>query len=230
MQSSISCPWSDFAPGTIAFCEERLCAWIVEPANAWSNIAYLAVGAYVCWRAIRGGERLLLPIGVSGLLVGFGSFAFHATGPFWGEALDISAMFLISGLFLTFALKRLLGWGLRLLLTAYLGILLLSVGLLLLVRPSGIPIFSLHLIIWLALEVRLYRARRRPIDYSALRLMLIFFAASFLSWVVDITGLLCDPENHWISGHAIWHLLNANCFFFFYRYQQQFLGSAHERG
>ena len=38
------CPWSDYAPATIAFCERRLCAWIVEPSNAWSNVAYVLVG------------------------------------------------------------------------------------------------------------------------------------------------------------------------------------------
>jgi hypothetical protein len=37
------------------------------------------------------------------------------------------------------------------------------------------------------------------------------FLCSFAIWVTDITGLLCDPDNHLITGHAIWHVLNAVC-------------------
>jgi hypothetical protein len=25
----------------------------------------------------------------------------------------------------------------------------------------------------------------------------------------DVTGVFCDPENHFVQGHAIWHVLGA---------------------
>jgi hypothetical protein len=34
-----------------------------------------------------------------------------------------------------------------------------------------------------------------------------FLAAIFL--VLDITKTWCDPDNHYISGHGVWHLLSA---------------------
>jgi hypothetical protein len=39
-----TCPWSSLDPGTVHFCEERLCAWVVEPSNAWSSMAYVVIG------------------------------------------------------------------------------------------------------------------------------------------------------------------------------------------
>ncbi len=47
-----ACPYADWAPGSVAFCEERLCAWIVEPSNTASSLAYLIVGAWM-WRAME---------------------------------------------------------------------------------------------------------------------------------------------------------------------------------
>src|SRR5690606_5856714 len=113
------CPWSRFDPGTIAFCERRLCAWIVEPSNTWSNLAYIAVGLYLLWICRDRRHEALSAVGVTAVLVGIGSFAFHATGTFIGEVLDVSAMYLISGLFITFNTRRLFAWSERQLLALY---------------------------------------------------------------------------------------------------------------
>ena len=48
---TLDCPWSNWAPATISFCEERLCAWVVEPSNAWSNLAFVAGGAVMLWQS-----------------------------------------------------------------------------------------------------------------------------------------------------------------------------------
>lgn len=37
------------------------------------------------------------------------------------------------------------------------------------------------------------------------------FLCSFAIWVTDMIGTACDPHNHLITGHAIWHVLNAIC-------------------
>ena len=105
------CPWSDYAPATIAFCERRLCAWVVEPSNAWSNVAYVLVGVWILWRRRARPATSLTATGVGAVLLGLGSFSFHATGIRLFEVVDVSGMYLISGLALTFALQRALGWG-----------------------------------------------------------------------------------------------------------------------
>ena len=90
MNVAASCPWSHYAPASISFCEERICAWIVEPSGAWSNLAYVVVGIVILLRSRRAMRtfRAVDAVGVVALLIGFCSFAFHATGTRIGETLD----------------------------------------------------------------------------------------------------------------------------------------------
>src|SRR5262245_35539796 len=109
----MACPWDGFSPAVQSFCEAPLCGWIVHPAETWSNIGFFVVGCLIFWRARRQGgfsspATLLGPIA---LLTGIGSTLFHATGTFFGEALDLSAMYLQSSLFVALNARRL--WRLR---------------------------------------------------------------------------------------------------------------------
>src|SRR5205823_851454 len=57
------CPWWDlherFGEPNVKWCEERLCAMANEPANTWSNLGYLVVGAAIFAAA----SRAKLPLG-----------------------------------------------------------------------------------------------------------------------------------------------------------------------
>ena len=41
-------------------------------------------------------------------------------------------------------------------------------------------------------------------------------------WHLDDANIWCDPDRHWISGHALWHVLNAGAFYAAFRYYRQF--------
>jgi hypothetical protein len=43
----MTCPWDALEPGTVAFCEARVCAWVAEPSNAWSSAAYVLAAAWL---------------------------------------------------------------------------------------------------------------------------------------------------------------------------------------
>jgi hypothetical protein len=45
-----SCPWAGFVRADDVGCEPDLCAWIVHPAEAWSNLAFFAVAAVLLAR------------------------------------------------------------------------------------------------------------------------------------------------------------------------------------
>ena len=49
------CPWSGFTPPNVDWCEEELCAWIVNPADTWSNLAYVVLGLFMWWAARHAG-------------------------------------------------------------------------------------------------------------------------------------------------------------------------------
>lgn len=217
-----ACPWSSYSPTTMHFCERRLCAWIVEPSNAWSNIAYLVIGVWILWLDRTPRRSALSAIGVASILVGLGSFAFHATATFVGEVLDISAMYLISGLFVVFNVRRLWHWSDRQLLALYAALVASSSALLVMSRVSGVPVFIAHVTVAGVMELMLYRRGDGTTRYLFLHLLIGFFAVSFAMWTLDTTGVLCAPDNHIFTGHAFWHVSNSFCLLWCYRFHQQF--------
>jgi hypothetical protein len=38
----------------------------------------------------------------------------------------------------------------------------------------------------------------------------------------DVTRKFCDPTNHWLQGHALWHLFGAVALYFSLHYYHQF--------
>ena len=100
------CPWDGHEPAALHWCERELCAWIEQPANTWSNLAYVIVGVVIWRRAQREHKRPLAAIGAIEVLIAFGSFYFHASSTYLGEVMDVSAMFLFSGYWLVFNLWR----------------------------------------------------------------------------------------------------------------------------
>jgi hypothetical protein len=221
LQAIGDCPWNGFDPATIEFCEARLCAWVVEPAAAWTSLTKTLVGIIILW-SCRKHLDALIAIGVAAFLQGFFGFALHATGTFWGEALDVSGMFIISGLFLAFAARRMYGWSNRKVVIFFCGLVGLSVGILLAIRPSGIYVFSAQIFLWVLLEIQLFRTQGTSTDYRYLKYLVITFAIAFAVWIPDITGLVCDPDNHIFNLHSLWHLLTSLAIYWFYRYQAQF--------
>jgi len=213
------CPWSAYTPATIAFCERRLCAWIVEPSNAWSNVAYVLVGVWIFWRRRERLATALTAIGVSAVLLGIGSFAFHATGIRVFEVADVSSMYLISGLALAFALQRLLGWSDGTAVAFFVALVAVSSVLMIALRNDGIMVFGAETLAAIAIE---YRLRLETPDGVARWLLraVAALAVGFVIWTLDVGGPLCDPDNHVVTGHAVWHALTALSVLFFFRFQE----------
>jgi hypothetical protein len=212
------CPWSDYTPATIAFCERRICAWVVEPSNAWSNLVYVAVGVWILWRRRHRLDTALTAIGAAAVLLGLGSFSFHATGIRMFEVVDVSGMYLISGLAVTFALQRRLGWADGLAVAFFAGAVVVSSLLMIGLGNDGILMFAAQVLTAIVLEYRL----RDGTPSAAIRWLLSAMSAlavGLVVWTLDLRGPLCHPDNHFVTGHAVWHTLTALSVLFFYRFQ-----------
>lgn len=202
------CPWDGWAPGTVSFCEDRLCAWVVEPSNTASSGAYLLAAAWMARDPARSGGW---PIIVAQVMIGLGSMFFHGTGTFVGEMVDQTGMYLLSALILTEAIGASARWSAgtrgRVYAAAVVGSTLVN----LVVRPIGIPLFAAQLALGVGWQVRLgwvaepAERTRYPLLWGALGV----FGGSFTVWALDIGRVWCDPDNHWVTGHAVWHCLNA---------------------
>ncbi|MEQ1502645.1 MAG: ceramidase domain-containing protein [Myxococcota bacterium] len=204
-----TCPWDGFDPGTVAFCEERLCAWVVEPSNTGSSIGYVLVGGWLLADAVRRRDPRLVALAVAEIAIGLGSIAFHGTGTFVGEVLDQAGMFLLSGLLLCFAAARSYDWRPGTTAAVYAATVVGSTATLLVIRPIGIPLFAVELAAGIAWEGLHYRRSLDPAAFLDLKRGLAIFGVSFVIWLTDLTRVVCAPTNHLFTGHAAWHLLNA---------------------
>lgn len=217
-----ACPWDGFTPGTIRFCEERLCGWVAEPANAWSNVGFVLVGLYLLRRARLQGRRPLILVGITSILVGLGSFLFHATGTFFGEYVDLSTMFFIGSLMVTMEARRFRDMGASTLAAVFLGMIAFSMLVLLLFRKTGLVLFGIQVALVYASNIY-WKTRRAAADHRHAFWLGGTFAVAFGVWVLDLRGVACAPTNHWFTGHSVWHLMSAACLYFFYRHQEQFV-------
>lgn len=217
-----SCPWAWLKPAFDPFCEKRICGWLTEPANCWTNLAYIVVGLVILYSIQRRGDRHLSPLGWLAIAVGFGSGALHCTSAWIGSLLDLSAMYLLSCYLVTVILMRLVGfsrgffWGLFGILST------LSIATYVIFHSTALHVFVVEIVLYSILEIGVsIRARPRPqprfLIYCGL-----FFVSSFAVWQLDIHRIWCNPDNHWFNGHGLWHLLNAWCYYCFYRYFGQF--------
>lgn len=217
----MSCPWEGFAQAPPAFCEQALCSWVREPANTWSNLAFIVV-ALVMYRATAREDRHLRPIAHITLVTGIGSALYHASGTAWGELLDYVGMHLGGSFMLTVCILRWTGWRAgrarvlfwSLFATAILPGILAPV----LLRPF----YAVDGTICSLLEGALFFTKARAKRYAWLLTTWGFFLPAMLLWDLDRRGVWCDPGRHWMSGHALWHVLNAIGFYAAFRYYRQF--------
>jgi len=219
----VTCPWDHLAPAGLRFCEAPLCGWISEPANTWTNLAFLVVAAWVIVRARRDARPALVWIGVVALLTGLGSALFHATSSLLGQLVDQNAMLAETSLFIALNVTRWRRWPRadgRTALVA-LATLVPSLALLVLLPDAGITLFAAHVAVMLALELAAWRRDPRAIGYRDLLVVGALFALAWGLWWLDKLGVACDPDNHVLNLHGVWHVLGAASFVFWYRHYRQ---------
>lgn len=217
------------------YCEALRSRLIRQPANSWSNLGFIAVGWVIAFQAIRRvpGETsgtfergVFYPVFFSFLAVslGIGSFAYHASTTRFGWILDSGSMYLLSVFMLVYAVTRL--WRLR----PAVFLLLYAAGLWFsfasnsspLMFPgdidAGSAVFGLFLVLAVALECFIMRSARRTLNGKWVVAFALTFVLSVFIWSRSRTGgAWCDPSSL-LQGHAIWHLLDALCIYFIYRY------------
>lgn len=221
-----ACPWDFLPKATLRFCEDPLCGWVVEPANTWSNIGFIVVGVWILIASSQFTHRLesrlfgWIPISI-GMMSGF----FHMSQTSLGQVLDFSTMYMASSLVITLNLQRMgkIGSGVQIL-GAFIGLFAISTLAIILFRPIEIPLFVSHGVIWAITE---WLLSRRPsqagVRYDSLIGVALAMSAAMLVWLLDFHGIVCDPDNHWINGHAIWHLFNAIGIFHWFSFYRQFI-------
>lgn len=218
------CPWYDslqrFGPANLKWCETRVCGWINEPYNSWSNLGYLAAGLWIVAKAGEKGSKPGRAFGFIVIAMGALSFLYHATNNFLTQRLDFLGMFLMVFFVLATNARR-LGMPRRLATPAYGCAVVLSTAALSPLNAAGVPIqltiaASALLIVGSELAARARTKDARPLGmfWAGLATIAVAEACS----VADFKRLVCDPSLPWLQGHAAWHLIGAVAMTFVYRH------------
>jgi len=223
------CPWSTMAPAHLNFCEAKLCAWIARPSETWSNLGFVFVGILILWQWSRdrklGIKNLLWPMGTIGIVLGIFSGFYHASASFIGEWLDISSMLLFTSLSIMLNLARLYNLPSQKIWVGHFLLSLISMALIYIIEKLGVFMFGAQFLYGVYLEYKLHKQNcNTPLraNYVWFKRMAVIFLIGWAVWWLDITKVLCDPDNHIFTGHAFWHLTSAATFYSVYLFYAQF--------
>jgi hypothetical protein len=215
------CPWSSFLPPTIKYCEDNLCSYITQPSNTWSNLAFIFVGIYLILLNQKNQIKNLSYIGPIAITTGIASYLYHASFTFLFQFFDLSSMYLFSTMILSINLKRAnFISASNQNLTQFI-LLFCSMGLLYIFKPFGIPIFGLQVLIGFGLEFFLFKKSKHPVSYFFYKLTIASLFIALFAWFLDYKRIICNPANHLIQGHAVWHIFSSLCFLFLYKFYSQ---------
>lgn len=205
-------PWAAvraYGPPNLDWCEEPIGGWILEPANTWSNAAYLLAGLVV-WAA-RGGDASARLFAPALLLLAVLSGLYHASVSFLLQVGDFAGMSLVTGLALGLNLRR-LGALAPARLAPFLGTFVAgSLALFFVLHAADVAVQALIAVQATgvaATEAALFR-RQPDVDRRPWLLALGLLGAGAAFSAGDLTRAFCDPRDHVVQGHAIWHVLSA---------------------
>ena len=220
------CPWeplSSFWLPNVRWCEAQLCSVVVEPANTWSNLAYVIAGLALLWIGARRADRTLRIFGVAEIVVGVCSFAFHMSFTGVLQVLDFFGMYVFTNLLIALNLVRLGKLSQHRFWPVYgasvVGLTALTVAL----RFTSFPIQGIVFVLILVIVATEYLQRPRAgLDRRLFLAALATLAVAAGFSASDLTGVFCNPNDHFVQGHAIWHLLGATSLVFSAFFYRQF--------
>lgn len=218
--------WENWKPGEAGkyeeFCERnRMDSLIREPSNTFSNLAYLWLGlqviAFSIWdfRNKMQVNRLLqwpflsVLFGLSLILLGGGSFFYHASLSAIAQRWDMTGVYSIIVFLLAYPLfnflpnRRNFFFGTVILIVV--ADLLLYIYKWSLNGLVALPLFIVAVVFFIALD-QILRKPQRNIKWVASAL--ISLVAAFVLWYLDREKILCNPDSL-LQGHAVWHCLTG---------------------
>lgn len=213
------------------FCEQARPGAVAEPSNTFSNLAFVLVGLLVLQHgrhtarsAPPGGRNVMLghrayPLmyGAALVLLGFGSFFYHASLTTLGRWLDVMGMYLLASFIALYNWTRIRPARGMTFAAAYV-LLNVALGAALALNPSiRLRLFSALIWLGIALEVYLLMVRRPAIQYRYYFAALGCFALAYGIWILDNELIVCNPYAP-LQGHAIWHMLTAVAAGLIYRF------------
>jgi hypothetical protein len=231
--SGLPAPWVAWRPATCmpdaCFCEAIGDGFIRQPIDTWSNLAFVLLGLLILedvWRPSSARSNLLAQRRVYGIvyavavmLIGLGSWFYHASLTFVGQWFDVMGMYLLGTFMVLYNVARLRPLSGRAFAVSYV-LFNLALGLSLIVVPElRRYLFGILLVVTMALEYsnrvssirrESLTGRRNPVspDLRYFGAALLVYVLAQIIWTLDLNHIVCDPADL-LQGHAVWHVLTA---------------------
>jgi hypothetical protein len=226
-----SCPWhgmaEQYGSPNIKWCEETLCQIISEPANTWSNIAFILLALFMFYqvRNEAKGPVKWFPWGM--LIMGSGSFIYHMSNIYPTQILDFVGMFVYVfwlGIYNAVRLEWLKPQNM------YKALVVSTIAATAVLHIMYITEIKIQLIVAFAVlfiiitEVLCFKRDRKAQNYRPFIIAIILIALAQASSLSDLAraDFICDPHNHFFQGHALWHVLSGLGTYFAFIYYRQF--------
>lgn len=195
-------------------CERLGPEFWVQPASAWTSLAFVVAGAAilaVAWRRRDSAAgRLQIALGILTALNGVGSVIQHGPAPVWNPVVHDPPLMGVLALVAADGFADLTGRRLR---HAWWVVPTAACVVLAALWP-GVSAGAQSAVAVVAVGVTLLRARRRPtVRPRAVAAMALLGVGGAVGTLSRPGWPWCDPSSAWFasgwSGHAVWHVLAA---------------------
>jgi hypothetical protein len=214
--------WAAWQPATCmpdaCFCEAIGPGFVRQPIGTWSNLAFVLVGLLILEDVLRPASarsNLLaqrrtygVVYAVAVILIGLGSWFYHASLTFVGQWFDVMGMYLLGTFMLLYCCARLRPLSSRTFALSYVLFNLAPAISLIVVPELRRYLFGLLLVATIALEVVIRRQHVAQIRTGYFIAALLIYLLAQIIWTLDLNRIVCDP-NGLLQGHALWHILTA---------------------
>jgi hypothetical protein len=191
----------------VADCEVRDDWLLDQDVNAWSSLAYVAVGLFIVLAVTRRGlPRAFVALGLATALEGVGSLLYHGAGGRAAHVLHDGALVAVLGFVAGWHAGRLTGAAAR---TAVVGVGTgVAVGVV--AGTTSSVLINVAVAVGVGTVVRAeVLARHRGLAPVWTPPLLVLAAAAVLAWLLGTPSSPACSEESWIQPHALWHVLSA---------------------
>jgi len=222
-----SCPWYDvaekFGAPNLKWCEETLCQWISEPANTWSNGLYLILAIYLFfqWK-----NHAFFPIRYAAhgiFLMGTFSLIYHLSNFYPSQLLDFLGLFICIYNLMLLNIHRFKKLTKTQYISTYIVLVFISMFVMHVAYLNYIPMqatVSVIVLIIIFTEAFAFIKKLGAPNYKNFGFAMFFLILGVSSSALDLKRVECDPTNHWLQGHAMWHIFTAIMMYFIHKHYE----------
>lgn len=204
--------------------------WVRYPNPAWTSFFFCIAGSVIIYLANKNKQFYLKCYGIVIFLTGLDSFANHATGTYIGGVMDLFTMFVAIWIILIPVL-----WRSGILRTKHYW-LVIAIGVTAFTllhmwnTVLGDVMFFSTAIFAGVLMLRIFIKEKVKKVNKNLIIALTLFTTGAIAAGLDRLGVLCVPDNHFLQGMGVWHLLSSTASVFLYFYLSKFKMPEWEKG